>query len=105
MLISYLCLTKYIDGDIFSVFTLCEIVVYHLPFVKEQTQPTLADRYKKHFIIINKIMRHSNDTGHSLTVCTKTHMAFRFETFLFLHIWVFKLNCREAEFIKYLQGI
>lgn len=28
------------------------------------------------FIIINKIMKHSNDTGHSLTVCTKTCMVF-----------------------------
>lgn len=56
------------------------IVENVLPFVKEQNQctplKTVADRYKKHFIIINKIMKRSNDTGHSLTVCTKTRTVF-----------------------------
>lgn len=75
--------------------------------VKEQKQctplKTVADRYKKHFIIINKIMKHSNDTGHSLTVCTKSHMVFTLMVYSFLsgpwakllpaspHIWLFKL--------------
>lgn len=48
--------------------------------MKDQKQFTqlkiVADWYKKHFIIINKILKHSNDTGHSLTVYTKTHMVF-----------------------------
>lgn len=118
-------LCKRIHGDrmvTFSgFFTLGKIIVCLLSFVKEQIQcmpqKIVADRYKKHFIIINKIMKHSNDTGHSLTVCTKTHMVFTlmctvgvffpfqalgktsaccknfctFESFLFPHIWLFKL--------------
>ena len=49
--------------------------------IKEQYQYTLlkiiVDRYKKTvYWITDKTMKHSNGTGHSLTVCTKSHMVF-----------------------------
>lgn len=62
----------------FSVFlTLYDGTVHPLPFVKGcligTKNPTLLSLIKS---------GDTNDTGHSLTVCTKTRMVFKFELFL-----------------------
>lgn len=87
---------------IYSFWCLCLSVQHQCTPFK-----IMADRYKN-TIIIDKIMKHSNDAVHSLTVC-KSHMVFTlvcmagvfspvfrknlrtFESFLFHPIWLFEL--------------
>lgn len=112
------CVKNYIYVTFSAFFYLGWITVLNFAFVKIQNQCTqlnfVAHRYKKHFIVINKIMKHFNHTGHSQYVqrliwyshwCVGWVYSFwslgktsagcknfcTFESFSFPHIWLFKL--------------